>query len=99
MKNKTWIWICALVVVILAALLIWKPFGGNAGSAEPAAQDDQSAEQSAAQDPAAVQNAEDPAAAASETDENGEEDVQPMIIEDGGDLEIVVPEGQATGGF
>ena len=99
MKNKTWIWICALVVVILAVLLIWKPFGSKAGPAEPAADGEQTVAQSAAQDPAAAQNAGDPTAAGSEGEASGEEDVQPMIIEDGGDLEIVIPEGQATGGF
>lgn len=100
MKNKKWIWICAVVVVILAVLLIWKPFGAKA------AQDDISAD-SVSSEPIAQEVPVQSAAPSSETltgepaDGLTEEEEQTgaYILEDEGDLTIVVPEDQASDGF
>ncbi len=100
MKNKHWIWICAAVVVILAVLLLWKPFGAKAvqenAPAESASQEPVSQEvpvQSAA--PSSEPLSEEP------PDDMAEDEEQPgaYILEDEGDLIIVVPEGQESDGF
>ena len=106
MKNKTWIWICALVVVVLAVLLIWKPFDRPAAPEEPAQPAAETAAQPAVEQPAG-QEASAPAEEAqpetSAVEEGGEEaeesPLEPAIVEDGGSLEIIVPEDQGTGGF
>lgn len=100
MKNKKWIWICAVIVVVLAVLLIWKPFGAKA------AQDDISAD-SVSSEPIAQEGPVQSAAPSSETltgepaDGLTEEEEQTgaYILEDEGDLIIVVPEGEASDGF
>lgn len=93
MNKKTWIWICAAVVVILAVLLIVKPFGSKAApeAAETAAEAQQTAEPSAQP----VQTAQP---AVEETPEETEEP-QALLIEDDGEIEIVVPEGEGSAGF
>ena len=102
MKNKTWIWICALVVLILAVLLIWKPFGRTAAPADPAQPAAESAQQptgEAAAEQEASGTAEDAQTEAPDKEETEEPPIEPAIVEDGGSLEIVVPEDQGTGGF
>ena len=96
MKNKTWIWICALVVVALAVLLIWKPFGRTAAPEQPAQPAAETAEQSAVEQPAGQEAS---TAAEGAGEEAEESPLEPAIVEDGGSLEIIVPEDQGTGGF
>ena len=92
MKNKTWIWICAAVVLILAVLLIWKPFGAK--DAQPAE------EPAVSQEP--VEQAEAPAPSEESQPQEEEEEQETsggILIEGDGVIEIVVPEGEASGGF
>ncbi len=93
MNKKTWIWICAAVVLILAVLLIFKPFGAKAApeAAETAAEAQQTAEPSAQP----VQTAQP---AVEETPEETEEP-QALLIEEDGEIEIIVPEDEGSAGF
>ena len=100
MKNKTWIILCAVVVVILAVLLVWKPFGAKAAESEPVSE------------PAAVTASEQSLVAGSpaqsvsptpeKTDEEEaeeEEEWSAYVLEDQGELEVVIPEDQESDGF
>ena len=93
MNKKTWIWICAVVVLILAVLLILKPFSSKAApeAVETAAETQQTVEPSA-------QPAETAQPAAEKAPEETEEP-QALLIEDDGEIEIVVPEGEGSAGF
>lgn len=100
MKNKNWVWICAVIVVILAVLLIWKPFARSAVEDEAAPlptveasglQSEEQAEQATTEKAEPIDDTKE--------EEGEEESASAMILEDEGDLIIVVPEGQASDGF
>ncbi|MBQ6428615.1 MAG: hypothetical protein IJK03_07545 [Oscillospiraceae bacterium] len=96
MKNKTWIILCAVVVVILAVLLVWKPFGAKAAESEPAA------EAASEQNLAAGSPAQSVSPTPEKTDEEEaeeEEEWSAYVLEDQGELEIVIPEDQDSDGF
>lgn len=105
MKNKIWIVICAVILVILAVLLIWKPFGSKAGqneaAAEPVAQATQvpAAQQNDAQTVTAQPTDADHEQTAKEETDQEQESTGAVMIESEGDLEIVIPEDQESDGF
>ena len=91
MKNKTWIWICAAILVILAVILIWKPFG--ASQAQPA--ETPAATEEAVQQEVSAPTEEPQAQEIEET----QEETGGILIEGDGEIEIIVPEGEGSGGF
>lgn len=98
--NKKWIILCAVIVVIVAVLLIWKPFGS--GSAPKAADTETSAEASAQlteEQPAAAQADLSEGKKPSEEETEAEEESGAIILEDGGDLEIIIPDDEDSAGF
>lgn len=97
MKNKTWIWICAVILVILAILLIWKPFGSKTAQTEPAVE--QTATPEPAQQAAPAQTEVPQLEETSEDQPEEEEETGAYILEDEGDLIIVIPEGEGSAGF
>lgn len=100
MNKKTWIWICAAVVVILAVLLIFKPFGSKAApeAAEEVAVAEQAAEP-AAESVQAAQTAKPEAEKTAEETQEEEESGGTLYVEEDGDIVIVVPEGEGSAGF
>ena len=98
MKNKIWIWIAALLVVILAVLLVWKPFGG-AAKAKPESQSaaESSAEQTAEKTEAAPSA--EPGQTSEEKTEEEQETSEAVMLENEGDLEIIIPDDQESDGF
>ncbi len=97
MKNKKWIVLCAAVVVILAVLLIWKPFASDAKQDEPVVE--AAGEQTPEQTPAAQPIDAEPGDTEEDVSAEQEEDPGAYMLEDGGDLIIVVPEDQESNGF
>ena len=101
MKNKKWIILCAVILVILAVLLIWKPFGketAKTGEAKETAESE-AAEQQAEQQTAAADAEKSDAETAAEETQTEEETSVPVILEDGGDLEIIIPDDEESAGF
>lgn len=98
MKNKKWIWICALILVVLAVVLIWKPFGGAANTLAAEEQNTIQETQSQASAAQAAENAPEQTAKEESAEEQAEE-TAPLLLEDEGDIVIVVPEDQSSGGF
>ena len=98
MKNKIWIGIAALLVVILAVLLVWKPFGG-AAKVEPESQSaaESSAEQTAEKTEAAPSA--EPGQTSVEKTEEEQETSEAVMLENEGDLEIIIPDDQESDGF
>ena len=94
MKNKIWIGIAALLVVILAVLLVWKPFGG-AAKVEPEAQ---TAVETAVDTTEAAPSAE-PGQTSEEKTEEEQETSEAVMLENEGDLEIIIPDDQESDGF
>ncbi len=94
MKNKIWIGIAAILVVILAVLLVWKPFGGT-GKAEPEAQ---TAVETAVDTTEAAPSAE-PGQTSEEKTEEEQETSEAVMLENEGDLEIIIPDDQESDGF
>lgn len=93
MNSKKWIMLCAVVVVILAVLLIWKPFGSNAQQNEPAIEPSpmsNAVTQPAETEPVQIEKAEVT---------SQPEEPSAYMLEDEGDLIIVVPEDQESNGF
>ncbi len=98
MKNKTWIILCAAVLVFLAVLLLWKPFGAKAPASEPASEP---AGEAAAEQNLAAGSPAQPSPEPEKTDEEEaeeEEEWSAYVLENDGDLEIVIPEDQESDG-
>ena len=100
MKNKKTIWIVTALVVlaIVIALLVLKPFGarnGETGDPQTAdeAQTAASGQQTDAQDPASGE------IAAADEGSSEEEASAPQLIETEGDIEIIIPDDQGSDGF
>lgn len=97
--NKKWIILCAVIVVIVAVLLIWKPFGS--GSAPKAADTETSAEASAqlSEEQTAAEQADLSEGKKPSEETETEEESGAIILEDGGDLEIIIPDDEDSAGF
>ena len=95
MKNKKWIWIVVVALLLVAALVIWKQSAASRVpvpkeaevDAEPAAQPE--ATPIAAELPVEPEPSEEPV----------EEGSQPMVLENDGTLEIIIPDDQDSDGF
>lgn len=94
MKNKIWIGIAALLVVILAVLLVWKPFGGDAKTKPEA----QTAAETAVDTMEAAPSAEPVQTVEAKTEEE-QEITEAVMLENEGDLEIIIPDDQESDGF
>lgn len=97
MNKKTTMIVCAaLVLVLVLALVIWKPFGGKA---DPTTGNDQEntivqGENREQQKDTEHTDVEDP-----QTEDGGTAEDGAQLIQDQGDIIITVPEDEGTGGF
>lgn len=114
-NKKTVIWIVLLAVVLAAALLIWKSCGSkdpeapdnrteNAEPADNTENTDNTDNTAPADNTENTENGENTENAENaentEPNENGESgEGSASIIEDGGDLVIVIPDDQGSGGL
>ena len=114
-NKKTVIWIVLLAVVLAAALLIWKSCGSKdpqapdnrTENAEPADNTENTDNTAPADNAENAENSENTENAENaenaentEPNENGESgEGGASIIEDGGDLVIVIPDDQGSGGL
>ena len=90
MNKKVLLAVCALVLVLV---LVFALRGCGAKPADPA-------DTAATAEPAATQPAEDNAPADGEETSSEEEQVQePVILEDQGDIEIIIPDDMESDGF
>ncbi|MBR5095264.1 MAG: hypothetical protein IK095_09220 [Oscillospiraceae bacterium] len=106
MKEKTTVWIVVAMAVLalVVVLLVWKPFGAapdaQDGTGEIAAVSDD-AQKGADGVAAPVNGGNDADAQAEETAETGEEETisQAQLIENEGEIEIIIPDDQDSDGF
>ncbi len=105
MKNRKTIMVLVVICLLLVGALVWKGLGSKSSSQ----QDPQNPQDPGVIDGVAILNSDDtetdsdPATQPGEetgqqddTSETGQSD--PAIIEDGGDLIVIVPEDQESGG-
>ncbi len=92
--KKKWILIAVLAVLLAAILLIWK-FGGAEKESERVEAPNPPAQTEAEPASAAVE----PTAEPETSPEPAEETSQALILENEGDIEIIIPDDQASDGF
>ena len=100
-KNKTLIWVLVIVLLVAAAAIIWKVTQkNNPEPVTPPTEDVTPADPTDTTDPTDPTDPVEPADPTDpDADEPGSEDEGAGLIEDGGDIVIVIPDDQGSGGL